>query len=58
MVRVINLGDSSVDLRAWVWADNQANGFILKCDLLETVKKRFDEEGIVIPFPHRTIVQK
>ena len=58
IVRVVNLGDSSVDLKVWVWARKQAEGFILQCDLLESVKKRFDAEGISIPFPHRTVYTK
>lgn len=55
MVRVILLNESSVDLRAWVWANSTADGFVLECDVLESVKKRFDREGIVIPFPQRTV---
>ncbi len=58
VVRVISFGDSSVNLRAWVWAANQADGFILHCDLLESIKERFDAEGIEIPFPYRTLVFK
>lgn len=55
MVRVIMFADSSVNLRAWAWAEDAPNGFVLTCDVLESIKKRFDEEGIVIPFPQRTI---
>ena len=29
-----------------------------KTDLLESIKMRFDKEGIEIPFPYRTIVYK
>ena len=57
-VRVIGLGDSSVNLRAWAWAKNSSNAFILFCDVTESVKKRFDKEGIEIPYPYRTIVYK
>ncbi len=57
-VRVILLGEYSVNLRAWAWAMNSPNGFVLSCDLLESIKKRFDSEGIEIPFPHRTLVYK
>ena len=57
-VRVIGFGDSSVNLRAWIWTNSPTDGFLLKCDLNYTVKKRFDEEGIEIPFPYRTIVMK
>jgi len=57
-VRLISYGDSSVNLRAYIWAANFMSGFIMKTDLLKSVKKRFDAEGIEIPFPHRTIVYK
>ena len=57
-VRVINIGDFSINLRAWAWAKDAAEGFVLYCDLLESIKLRFDQEGIEIPYPHRTIIQK
>ena len=55
-VRVISLEDSSVLLRAWAWASNFQDAFEMKCDLLESIKNRFDKEGVSIPFPHRTMV--
>lgn len=55
LVRVVMLGESSVNLRAWAWAADPANAFILECDVMESIKKRFDREGVVIPFPQRTI---
>lgn len=54
-VKVTLLGDSAVNMRAWAWADSPQNGFRMYCDVLESIKKRFDKEGIVIPFPQRTI---
>lgn len=57
-VRVISLGESSVNLRGWLWASSAADSFELFCDLNEIVKKRFDAEGVSIPFPHRTLVFK
>lgn len=58
MVRVISFVDSGLLLRAYAWARNPAEGFELKCDLLKTIKERFDVEGIEIPYPYRTIVYK
>ncbi|WP_445738057.1 hypothetical protein [Mariniflexile sp.] len=58
IVRVIGLNDSAVTLRAWAWASNFGEAFEMKCDLYESIKKRFDTEGISIPFPHRTMVFK
>ncbi|MEO9804748.1 MAG: mechanosensitive ion channel family protein [Reichenbachiella sp.] len=57
-VKVIGLGDSSVNLRGWAWAKDLSDAFNLECDLWESVKLRFDKEGIEIPFPHRTLVHK
>ncbi|MDX1641958.1 MAG: mechanosensitive ion channel family protein [Balneolaceae bacterium] len=54
-VKVTLLGDSSVNMRAWAWAETPQNGFRMYCDVLESIKKRFDKEGIVIPFPQRTL---
>lgn len=57
-VKVTGLMDSGVSIRAWVWAETAAIGFEINCALLESIKLRFDKEGIEIPYPHRTIVQK
>ena len=58
LVRVIGLNDSDVKIRAWAWAADFPAAFVMKCEVLEAVKKRFDIEGIEIPFPHRTLVFK
>ncbi|MCI5081324.1 MAG: mechanosensitive ion channel family protein [Saprospiraceae bacterium] len=55
-VRVIGLGEYAVNLRAWAWAKDVADGWIMECDLYESIKKRFDAEGIEIPYPYRNIV--
>lgn len=57
-VRVLTLGEYSVNLRAWAWAESPPDGFVMQCDLLESIKKSFDQHGIEIPFPYRTLVQK
>lgn len=54
MVFFDGYGDSALLLRLAVWATRE-NFIILKNSLLEEVKVRFDEEGIEIPFPHRTL---
>jgi small-conductance mechanosensitive channel len=57
-VKLVSFGDSSINLRARVWTKNVAASFRLTTDVNLAVKKRFDKEGIEIPFPHRTIVYK
>ena len=56
--RVMGFSDSSVDLRAWVWAPDPAAAFRIGTDLNKSIKERFDREDIEIPYPYRTIVYK
>lgn len=58
VVRVLDLTDYSVKLRAETWANNASEGFELKCALIKDVKEAFDREGIEIPYPHRTLVYR
>ncbi len=48
---------SAINMRAWVWANSNAEAFRLECDVLETIKKRFQEEGVSIPYPQMKIHQ-
>ncbi|NQU78894.1 mechanosensitive ion channel family protein [Candidatus Woesearchaeota archaeon] len=57
-VRVMEYGDFAVKLRAYFWVHDKVSGFMMEKDLLESVKRRFDEEGVEIPLPYRTIVYK
>jgi small conductance mechanosensitive channel len=57
-IRVMGFGDSSVNLRSFVWTKDHSSGFVLKTDLHKTIKEQFDKNGIEIPFPYRTIVYK
>jgi small-conductance mechanosensitive channel len=58
MVRMIEWSDFSIKLRAYAWAKGNDEAFVLKCDVLMSIKARFDKEGIEIPFPYRTVVYK
>lgn len=57
-VAVVQLAASSVIIRAWAWTANSDNSYTLRFDLLESIKKRFDQEGIEIPFPYQTVYFK
>ncbi len=46
--------DSSLNLLFAVWTTRE-NWLELKNSIQEEVKRRFDEEGIEIPFPHRSL---
>lgn len=58
IVRATGLTDSAVTLKAYYWAYDQPTNIRMRAELLEKVKKRFDTEGIEIPFPYRTLVYK
>ena len=58
IIRVLGYGELSVNLRGYVWSVDSHSGFVMKCDLYKSIKERFDKEGIEIPYPHRTIIQK
>lgn len=53
-IAVVELADSSVNfvVRPWV---NSADYWGVHFDVTETIKKRFDQEGISIPFPQRDV---
>jgi small conductance mechanosensitive channel len=57
-VRIIRLDEYSVVIRVAPWAADTLSGFDLETDLNYSIKKRFDAEGIEIPFPYRTLVMK
>lgn len=50
----LDFGASSLDFLFGVWVRTESY-FEMRNDLRETIKRRFDEEGIEIPFPHRTL---
>jgi len=53
-IGVVDLADSSVDLRVWVWTKTP-DFLAVTMALPERVKTRFDAEGINIPFPQRDV---
>ncbi|MEG0274170.1 mechanosensitive ion channel family protein [Amedibacillus sp. YH-ame10] len=58
IVRVIDFNESGLQLRTTIYSKNNAEGFAMLSDLRISIKKRFDQEGISFPYPHRTVVMK
>ena len=54
VIAVLNLGESSVDFAVRPWV-NSSDYWGVYFDLQEKMKKRFDQEGISIPFPQRDL---
>ena len=49
-IAVVELADSSVNYGVYVWV-NKADVLTVKFALIESVKRRFDEAGLTIPYP-------
>lgn len=54
LVRMGEMADSSINftVRVWTYTENYWDVFY---DLNENIKKKFDEENILIPYPHVTV---
>ncbi len=57
-VLLTQLGDFAVNLRLYIWLSDRSIAYSTGCQIMENIKKRFDKEGVEIPFPYRTIVYK
>lgn len=53
-VWLVSLGDNSVNLSLRMWAKTE-DYWGVYWSIIELAKERFDEEGITIPFPQRTV---
>ncbi|HML25173.1 MAG TPA: mechanosensitive ion channel family protein, partial [Methanomethylovorans sp.] len=47
-----------VNMRLLFWCADRKLCYTTGCEIRESIKKRFDSEGVEIPFPYRTIVYK
>jgi small conductance mechanosensitive channel len=51
--KVVALEDNGVRCRAYVWSKDNDTAFEMKCDLLKSLKERFDKEDIQISHAQR-----
>lgn len=54
LINITGFGDSSIDFEIRVWIQRSAL-FTVRSELIKSIKEAFDEAGIEIPFPHRTL---
>jgi small-conductance mechanosensitive channel len=54
-IRYHTFGDSSINFTVILRAEEFVNGYMIKHEFVKRLHKRFKQEGIVIPFPIRTL---
>ncbi len=45
-VRVIGFNNIGIIIKTWTWAVDASKAYELTCDVMETIKKKFDEKGV------------
>ena len=45
-VRVVGFTELGIKIKIWTWAENASKAFEMTCDLMENIKKEFDQQGI------------
>jgi len=58
IVRFKEFGESSINLTVIIKAKDYQYSFLLKHTFIKNIFKRFEQENIVIPFPHLTVEMK
>ncbi len=58
ITRLLDFEDSGLHLKTTVYSKDFPTGVAMLSDLRISIKKRFDAEGIDIPYPHCVIIQK
>ncbi len=58
VIRLVDFAESGLKLKATVYSENNAQGYAMLSDIRIAIKKRFDEAGIEIPYPHRSVIVK
>lgn len=56
-VRVIDVHENYIHIRAYVWINDPFVEFKIKCALKEAVHRRFVKEGVDLPIPIRRIIK-
>lgn len=56
-VLLMTFGDSSVNLQLRAWIPSAKDARVIASSIRSSVKRLFDEHGVAIPFPHRTLVE-
>lgn len=54
-VRFYEFADSSINFKVWMATDLYENQFLIRHHFIKSLQARYNKEGIIIPFPIRTL---
>ncbi len=54
-VRFYEFAASSINFKVWLVSDSYENQFLIRHHFIKTLQLRYNKEGIIIPFPIRTL---
>ena len=54
-IKVVGFTDFGISIRAYTWTKNASEAFEISCDLMESVKKEFDKNGIKMAVANKNI---
>ena len=57
-IRVVDVTETAIHIRAYIWLSEPLQEFRAKCNLKERVHIRFTKEGIELPIPVRYFIDK
>ncbi|MBC8527153.1 MAG: mechanosensitive ion channel family protein [Candidatus Cloacimonetes bacterium] len=58
IIRYRSFGESSINFAIILYVSEYVNKFLLRHEFIKRLHKRYNEEGIEIPFPLRTVIMK
>ena len=58
IIRFASFGDSSLDFIIYAWVNDVYDRWTVSSDIREEIHRRFEKEGVEIPFPQRVVWHK
>lgn len=54
-IRVVGFTNFGITIRAYTWTRNASEAFEISCDLMESIKKEFDKQGVAMAVANKDI---
>ncbi len=58
VVRLVQFDETGATLRTVLWAKDEGAGYVMRCDLLQSIRRRLVAEGIALPRVRRLVTME